>query len=139
MATSILLCRRRGQAFEGGRWCLPCGYIDWGEDFLSAARREVREETGIEVRITGLLSIVSNFLSPAKHSLVAVLHGEPLEDGAVPVGGDDAELARWHDHRTDLPDMAFEADTHIIERFFANDWFAAPVDEAIQLQQPEGT
>jgi 8-oxo-dGTP diphosphatase len=45
-------------------WCLPCGYIEFHEDYLTAARREVKEETGLEVEITALLSVASYFLRP---------------------------------------------------------------------------
>ena len=34
-----------------GRWCIPCGHVDWGEDIREAARREMKEETGLIVEI----------------------------------------------------------------------------------------
>ena len=44
----ILLCKRGPNCpDEVGKWCLPCGYIDWDEDGLDGFRREVLEETGI--------------------------------------------------------------------------------------------
>lgn len=39
----ILLGRRAGR-FETGKWCLPGGFIEWEEDFLTAAIREVKDE-----------------------------------------------------------------------------------------------
>ena len=44
----FLLCRRKPETLEGGKWCLPCGYVEFHEDYLTASRREVREETGVE-------------------------------------------------------------------------------------------
>jgi len=44
----FLLCKRGPDCpDEIGKWCLPCGYIDWDEDGLDGFRREVYEETGI--------------------------------------------------------------------------------------------
>ena len=52
----LLLLRR---AVEPGRgaWDLPAGYLDPGESFEMAARREAREESGIEVDLIGLAGV----------------------------------------------------------------------------------
>ncbi|EHR60596.1 ADP-ribose pyrophosphatase [Saccharomonospora cyanea NA-134] len=44
--TKLLLTRRRGGAFDG-RWHLPSGKLDAGEDVLTAAAREAEEEVGV--------------------------------------------------------------------------------------------
>lgn len=124
----FLLCRRRVGAFQGGRWCLPCGYIGYEEDFLTAARREVLEETGLGVTVTGILSVVSNFFQPDLHSLVVVMVAEPTLVTTKPVAGDDIDLAQWFDDPFSLPEMAFEADIHIIQRRFETLISGAPVE-----------
>jgi 8-oxo-dGTP diphosphatase len=68
---------------------LPCGYMDFHEDFLTAGRREVREETGLEVEITGLLAVASNFLRPDIHTLAIALLAEVR--GGVMKAGDDVD------------------------------------------------
>lgn len=45
----VLLCRRPEEKRHGGKWEFPGGQIRQGESILAAARREVREELGIEV------------------------------------------------------------------------------------------
>jgi 8-oxo-dGTP diphosphatase len=127
----VLLCRRHRSAFEGGKWCLPCGYVEYEEDYLTAALREVCEETGVIVEITGILSVVSNFLSPAIHTVVTVLLARPL--GGELMAGDDIEFVQWLKANEVLPEMAFEADRHIIERYFATRLGGAPVDEAYSV------
>ena len=42
-----------------GLWVFPGGYMDRGEEILDAARREAREESGLDVRIDGLVNIYS--------------------------------------------------------------------------------
>ncbi len=43
----VLLLRRANSAHASGAWCLPGGKVDYGEEVLEAARRELTEETGL--------------------------------------------------------------------------------------------
>ena len=124
----FLLCRRHSRAFEGAKWCLPCGYVEYDEDYLTAAIREVQEETGLAVEITGIISVASNFLAPDIHTVVTVLLARPL--GGELRAGDDVDLVRWFQANDALPELAFEADRHIIGRYFATRLPGAPIDEA---------
>lgn len=53
---TIVLVRRR----DNGRWSLPGGIVDWGEDVFTAATRELKEEAGLTTlgleRLVGLYS-----------------------------------------------------------------------------------
>ncbi len=122
----FILGRRQSQSLGHGLWCLPCGYIEYEEDHLSAAVREVREETALEVRIESILSVVTNYLQPEVHSLVTVLLASVT--GGEMRAGDGLSEARWFTYTGEFPDMAFAADTHIISRFFETDLQGAPVD-----------
>jgi 8-oxo-dGTP diphosphatase len=109
----VLLGKRTG-SFGNGKWGLPQGYIEFGEDFLTAATREVEEETGLKVEIRSILNVVSNFLTPRLHTLAIVLlarykNGEPR-------AADDVYALEWFPLEGLLPDMAFEADEFIIRR-----------------------
>ena len=52
----ILLERRR----DNGLWSLPGGGIEAGETILQAALREMAEETGLTIRITGFVGVYSD-------------------------------------------------------------------------------
>jgi 8-oxo-dGTP pyrophosphatase MutT (NUDIX family) len=123
----VLLGKRAAALPWGGHWCLPSGAIEFNEDFLTAGIRETEEETGVQVRILGLLSVVSNFWDEGFATLVPVLLAEPI--GGMPVPTSESEAVEWF-RPDDLPDMAFEADRHIIERYFASPFTGAPVDFA---------
>lgn len=52
----ILLQRRS----DNGKWALPGGVMEIGESMADCARREVLEETGIDVELTGLVGVYSD-------------------------------------------------------------------------------
>ena len=55
--SQILLAKRSYRLVEGGKWCLPGGFMDIGESTLEATKREVKEETGWDVDNLQLLGI----------------------------------------------------------------------------------
>jgi 8-oxo-dGTP diphosphatase len=64
---TIVLIRRR----DTGQWGLPGGMIDWGEDILITAHRELKEETGLNlVNMRRLVGVYSSFnRDPRIHSI----------------------------------------------------------------------
>ncbi len=69
---TVLLVKRR----DSGNWSLPCGTLDFGEDILSCAKREVLEETGIV--IDAPLDLVGTYSSP--RNIVAYDDGEARQE-----------------------------------------------------------
>ena len=122
---SVLLGRRSG-GYGRGKWGLPMGFIEYDEDFLTGAIREVKEETGLDVEIRSILSVVSSFLSPTLHTLAIVLLARVL--GGELRAADDLATVAWFPLSGPLPEMAFEADAHICERYFKTGLRGAPVD-----------
>jgi 8-oxo-dGTP diphosphatase len=77
-------------------FALPGGFIDEGEQAEDAAVREMREETGLDVELTGLLGVYSHPLrDPRQHTLSVVFAGRPLNPGQLRAG-DDAKSAAFH-------------------------------------------
>ena len=123
----VLLGKRAHGSFKEGLWCLPCGFIEFDEDFLTAARREVQEETGLISEIKSIISVMSNYLTPNLHTIVIVLLAHVIDGELCP--GDDLDEVQWFSFSGVLPQMAFEADENIIARYWNTRIKGIPVDE----------
>ena len=95
-----VLLIRRGKPPREGQWSLPGGRQRLGETVRAAARRELREETGIEAEVTALLDVVDSI---TRDDAGAIAYHYTLVDflaewhgGEVCAGGDAAE-AVWAD------------------------------------------
>jgi 8-oxo-dGTP diphosphatase len=100
----VVLIRRRNPP---PGWALPGGFVDRGESAEQAARRELWEEVGADVELTGLLGVYSHpERDPRKHTLSVVFTAE-LEDSSRLRPGDDAGEVRVFPLR-EPPDMAFD-------------------------------
>jgi 8-oxo-dGTP diphosphatase len=75
-------------------FALPGGFIDEGERAEEAAVREMREETGLDVELTGLLGVYSNpTRDPRQHTLSVVFTGTPRNPDALRAGDDAVSAA----------------------------------------------
>jgi ADP-ribose pyrophosphatase YjhB (NUDIX family) len=74
-AGDILLIRRS----DNDNWALPGGAIDLGESLIQAAVREVKEETGIDCEITGLVGIYTD----PKHIILYTSNNEARQEFSI--------------------------------------------------------
>lgn len=47
--TYVLMVERGSKVDNSGKWCMPCGYLDWDETLDAAVKREIWEETGLDI------------------------------------------------------------------------------------------
>lgn len=131
----VLLGKRNG-GFGRGKWGLPQGFIEFDEDFLTAAIREVKEETGLDIEIRSVLNVVSNMLSPRLHTLAIILLAGVVDGEAV--AGDDLERLDWFPISQPLPEMAFEADHWVIQAYREDILGRLPVDPNFATNHTSG-
>jgi ADP-ribose pyrophosphatase YjhB (NUDIX family) len=102
----ILLVQRGKPPFRG-RWALPGGFLDLDEELDAAARRELREETGLRVRRLAQLGTYGKVGRDPRGRTVSAVFLAAAEGKQRVRGGDDASAAAWHATRS-LPRLAFD-------------------------------
>lgn len=109
----VLLGKRGPSAREPGKWSFPAGFVERGERVEDAARREAREEAGLDVAIGRLIGL---FSTTGETVVLAVYEGEII--GGEAIAGDDLTELGWF-ALTDLPELAFARDRQILEAALA--------------------
>ena len=136
----ILVGARRHTASKGTvSWCFPCGYIDYREDFLTAAHREVKEETNLDVEIRSIVNVGSNHHSPDKHALVVVLFAVVRDNSESCRPGDDMVDIRWLSRHSRRPPMEFAADKDMFDLWRNGQLMHFPVDARFAIRERGAT
>ena len=106
-----ILLLKRAMGFLSGQWFLPGGALDAGEAPVDGARRELREEAGLEIE--GDLELVGVYWSEADagHGQVFVSYRGRVADGEVRISHEH-DGARWvdpHEMRASITDEFIDA------------------------------
>ena len=104
-----VLMVRRAMEPGLGLWSLPAGYVDRGEVVERAAEREVLEETGLRVSVTGLVGVFSE----PDHPVILVTYDSEIVGGDPEPGSEIMELDFFS--LDGLPPLAFQRDRQILQ------------------------
>jgi ADP-ribose pyrophosphatase YjhB (NUDIX family) len=115
-AGDLLLVRRRHEPGRG-LWCLPGGFADADEPPEQAARREAREEAGIEVAIEQLMGAYHYTDDPRGAGIVLVYRASSADLGTL-AAGDDADQVGF------FTPPVLPAISHHTHRRAIDDWLA---------------
>ncbi len=87
-------------------FALPGGFIEYGESAEDAARREAKEETGLDVTLTRLLGVYSDPNRDPRHHTLSVVYVATAE--GEPMAGDDAKNLIVADPNNPPAPLAFD-------------------------------
>jgi ADP-ribose pyrophosphatase YjhB (NUDIX family) len=89
----ILLMQRA----DGSGWCLPCGFVEPNESPAEGIVREVREETGLEIRISQLVGVFTRKPSAqmGPHTTMSIVHLCEIVGGRLQVSIEGQALEYW--------------------------------------------
>ena len=104
----VLLGRRGAHTRQPGRWSFPSGFVERGERLEDAARRETLEETGLDVELGPVLTVISS----EGETVVLVVYPATSFTG-IPTANDDLTDVCWFPLDA-LPELAFPHDLDII-------------------------
>jgi 8-oxo-dGTP pyrophosphatase MutT (NUDIX family) len=111
---------------DNDNWALPGGAMDLGESLVTTAIREVKEETGIDCEVTGLVGIYTD----PKHIILYTSDGEARQEfsvlftaratGGTPTPSSESREVLWVD-RDKLVDLQMDRSMRMrIEHYLEN-------------------
>lgn len=110
----VLLVRRKYQPRQG-YWSFPAGFMEYGETPAQCGIREVKEETGLDIKITGTFKAYSGSDDP-RTKAVLILFLTEFAGGELKAG-DDADELRFFP-LNDLPqNLAFESHIRALREY----------------------
>jgi len=102
----VLLIERGREPFKG-TWALPGGFIDMDESLETACKRELEEETGIQIQELKQFKAYGDVNRDPRHRTISVVFYAYADTEIGPKAGDDAVNACWFP-LADLPELAFD-------------------------------
>lgn len=92
----VLLIKRAKPPAQG-LWSVPGGKLEAGESLVECCRREVKEETGLDVNVLSIVAVVERRIENFHYVIVDFLVELIHEQICVPVAASDVSEARWID------------------------------------------
>ena len=98
-----------------GKWVFPGGYVDRGEELVTAAVREALEEAALQIKVDGLV----NLYSYQGHTPVIIVYAATVVRGELRAQDESLDAA-WF-RRTDLPwsQLAFPSTNDALRDFLS--------------------
>jgi len=76
------------------KWNFPSGRIEYGEDILYSAMREVKEETGLDVKLNGTTGVY-NFISSTNNQVILFHFIGEVTGGSINLEEDEISDSKW--------------------------------------------
>jgi ADP-ribose pyrophosphatase YjhB (NUDIX family) len=112
---SKIILLRRGINPQKGKWVMPGGYVDRGEEVKAAAIRETEEECGVKTRINTLLGVYSY----SGQIPVVIVYVTQYVSGKLISGDETLEAKLFSEKQIPWEDLAFRSTIDALKDYYA--------------------
>lgn len=105
---------KRGISPQKGKWVIPGGYVDRGEEVKAAAARETEEECGLKTQIKNLLGVYSY----PGHLPVVIVYVAQYLSGDMSPGDETLEVKLFSERETPWDDLAFRSTIDALKDYY---------------------
>lgn len=106
---NFILIKRKNNPFKN-HWALPGGFVDYGETVESAAIREAKEETSIDVELEYLVNVYSNQDRDPRGHTISITYTAKGEFGKRKADDDAIDIDIFSVEKLDKINLAFDHD-----------------------------
>ena len=92
----VLLVQRKREPYKG-TWMFPAGFVDFGEHPLETLKREVKEETGLELKKAGLIDVIQAEGDPREPGHFTFFYQVEVFDGQLKNDDEENQEIGWFD------------------------------------------
>ena len=110
-----ILLVKRAHPPRIGYWCVPAGFMEWGEHPSETARREVEEETGLEIELDSFFEVYTGRDDPRVNAVLMLYLAHRTGGRLSP--GDDADETRFFSLDAPPENIAFESHVRAIRDY----------------------
>ena len=91
----LIIKRLASREVEPGKWDIPGGTLEWGEDPEVGAKREIMEETGLTVGTLELFTHTSNIDQAKNKQFVRLIFRTDFNGGKIKLSAKEHDEYRW--------------------------------------------
>lgn len=91
----VLLNKRKDDSHGDGTWSVSGGHLEFGEDLEHAARREVKEETGVNVKNLRFVGVTNDVYKKEKKHYITIFYIADFASGKIKNSDEFSKEWRW--------------------------------------------
>lgn len=114
----VLLVKRAREPYKD-TWMFPAGFIDFGEHPEETLKRELQEETGLEVIGIQLIDILQNEDDPRAPGHFVIFYRVTVKDGDLQTDKEENQDISWFD-LDNLPTIGWKSHNQMVQKYLRN-------------------